>query len=39
LVKLLRKDAESMTGGKVSLGDEPKEVADGIEAHIMAKRF
>lgn len=38
LVKLLTEDVEGLTGGKVGLGDDPKEAADGIEAHIMKKR-
>lgn len=38
LVKLLTEDVENLTGGKVALGDDPKEVADGIESHILAKR-
>lgn len=38
LVKLLTEDVEGMTGGKVALGDDPVEVANGIEAHINAKR-
>ncbi len=38
LVKLLTEDVEAMTGGKVALGDDPKQVADGIEEHIMKKR-
>jgi len=38
LVKLLTEDLEEITGGKVLLGDEPKEVADKIESHILEKR-
>ena len=38
LVKLLTEDAEGVTGGKIALGDDPKEVADNIEAHIIKKR-
>ena len=38
LVKLLTEDVETLTGGKVALGDDPIEVAEGIEAHIMKKR-
>jgi len=38
LVKLLTEDVEKMTGGKIALGDDPKQVADGIEAHIISKR-
>ncbi len=38
LVKLLTQDVESLTGGKIALGDDPIEVADGIENHIKQKR-
>lgn len=38
LVKLLTEDVENLTGGKIALGDDPKEVADNIEAHILKKR-
>jgi carbon-monoxide dehydrogenase catalytic subunit len=38
LVKLLTEEVESLTGGKIALGDDPKEVADGIESHIIQKR-
>ncbi|WMJ80950.1 anaerobic carbon-monoxide dehydrogenase catalytic subunit [Clostridium sp. MB40-C1] len=38
LVKLLTEDVESLTGGKVALGDDPIEVANNIEAHIIGKR-
>jgi carbon-monoxide dehydrogenase catalytic subunit len=38
LVKLLTQDVESLTGGKVALGDDPIQVANEIEAHIMTKR-
>lgn len=38
LVKLLTQDVESLTGGKVALGDDPMQVADDIEAHINLKR-
>jgi carbon-monoxide dehydrogenase catalytic subunit len=38
LVKLLTEDLEGLTGGKVALGDDPVEVANNIEAHIIAKR-
>lgn len=38
LVKLLTQDVEGLTGGKVALGDDPVEVANNIEAHILAKR-
>lgn len=38
LVKLLTEDVEKLTGGKIALGDDPSEVADGIEAHILSKR-
>lgn len=38
LVKLLTEDVEDMTGGKVALGEDPIQVANDIEAHIMKKR-
>lgn len=38
LVKLLTEDIESLTGGKIALGDDPKEVAKDIIAHINKKR-
>lgn len=38
LVKLLTEDVEGLTGGKIALGDDPREVADNIEAHIISKR-
>ncbi|MFL0250716.1 anaerobic carbon-monoxide dehydrogenase catalytic subunit [Clostridium neuense] len=38
LVDLLTSKAEDVTGGKIALGDDPKEVSNNIEAHIMAKR-
>lgn len=38
LVKLLTEDVESLTGGKVAVGDDPVEAANSIEAHIMKKR-
>lgn len=38
LVKLLTEDVEALTGGKVALGDDPIQVAEGIEAHILKKR-
>jgi carbon-monoxide dehydrogenase catalytic subunit len=38
LVKLLTEDVEGITGGKVALGDDPIQVAEGIEAHILKKR-
>jgi carbon-monoxide dehydrogenase catalytic subunit len=38
LVKLLTQDIEGLTGGKVALGDNPIEVADKIESHIISKR-
>ncbi len=38
LVKLLTKDVESLTGGKIALGDDPIAVANNIEAHIISKR-
>jgi carbon-monoxide dehydrogenase catalytic subunit len=38
LVKLMTEDVEGLTGGKVGLGDDPIQAADGIEAHILKKR-
>jgi anaerobic carbon-monoxide dehydrogenase catalytic subunit len=38
LVKLLTEDIETLTGGKVALGDDPVQVAKDIEAHILSKR-
>lgn len=38
LVQLLTNDVESLTGGKVALGDDPIQVAREIEAHIERKR-
>lgn len=38
LVELLTKTAEDIVGGKIALGDDPVEVANNIEAHIMKKR-
>jgi carbon-monoxide dehydrogenase catalytic subunit len=38
LVELLTEKAEDVTGGRITLGDNPKEVADNIEAHIIKKR-
>ncbi len=38
LVKLMTEDVEGLTGGKVALGDDPVEVANNIEAHIISKR-
>lgn len=38
LVKLMTEDVEGLTGGKVALGDDPKEAAEKIEAHINSKR-
>jgi len=38
LVKLLTEDVEGLTGGKIALGDDPVEVANHIEAHIVSKR-
>ncbi len=38
LVKLLTQDVEGLTGGKIALGDDPVEVANNIESHILAKR-
>ncbi len=38
LVKLLTEDVESLTGGKIALGDDPIQVAKDIEKHINNKR-
>ncbi|MGM0493719.1 MAG: anaerobic carbon-monoxide dehydrogenase catalytic subunit [Armatimonadota bacterium] len=37
-VKLLTEDLEDITGGKVAIGEDPVEVAEGIAAHIDKKR-
>lgn len=38
LVELLTEKAKEVTGGNIALGDDPAEVANNIEAHIIAKR-
>ncbi|WP_312694299.1 anaerobic carbon-monoxide dehydrogenase catalytic subunit [Caproiciproducens sp.] len=38
LVKLLTEDIETLTGGKVALGEDPVLAANDIEAHILSKR-
>lgn len=38
LVKLLTEDLEGLTGGKLALGSDPVEVAEGILGHIRTKR-
>ncbi len=38
LVQLLTEKVEEVTGGKVALGDDPVQVANDIEAHIIKKR-
>lgn len=38
VVKLLTEDVEGLTGGKLAVGDDPKDIADGIEDHINKKR-
>lgn len=38
LVKLLTEDVETLTGGKVALGDDPVQAAKDIEEHILKKR-
>lgn len=38
LVKLVTIDVENLTGGKIALGDDPIQVANDIEAHILKKR-
>jgi carbon-monoxide dehydrogenase catalytic subunit len=39
LVQLLTNDVENVTGGKVAVGDDPVEIANGIEEHIIKKRI
>ena len=38
LVKLLTEDVETLTGGKIALGDDPVQAAKDIKAHILEKR-
>ena len=38
LVKLLTEDIEGLIGGKIAVGDDPIEIVDGIENHILKKR-
>jgi len=38
VVKLLTEEVEGLTGGKIAVGDDPVEAANGIEEHIMKKR-
>jgi carbon-monoxide dehydrogenase catalytic subunit len=38
LVKLLTEEVEKLTGGKIALGDDPQQVAEDIEKHIIAQR-
>ncbi|NLM73723.1 MAG: anaerobic carbon-monoxide dehydrogenase catalytic subunit [Clostridiaceae bacterium] len=38
LVKLLTEDVENITGGKITVGDDPVQAAKDIEAHIIKKR-
>ncbi|MFL0198613.1 anaerobic carbon-monoxide dehydrogenase catalytic subunit [Clostridium sp. WILCCON 0269] len=38
LVELLTEKVENVTGGKIALGDDPVEVANNIESHIIKKR-
>lgn len=38
LIELLTEKAKDVTGGNIALGDNPVEVANNIEAHIIAKR-
>jgi carbon-monoxide dehydrogenase catalytic subunit len=38
VVKLLTEDIEGLLGSKLALGDDPVAIADGIAAHIDAKR-
>lgn len=39
LVKLLTQDVESLTGGKIAIGDDPVLAAKDIKAHILKKRL
>jgi carbon-monoxide dehydrogenase catalytic subunit len=38
VVELLTNTVESLTGGKLAVGDDPGQIADGIMAHIQKKR-
>ncbi|MBF0456420.1 MAG: anaerobic carbon-monoxide dehydrogenase catalytic subunit [Nitrospirae bacterium] len=38
VVKLLTEDIENLTGGKIAVGDDPVQIVNGIEDHIMKKR-
>lgn len=38
LIELLTNKAEDVTDGSIALGDDPVEVSNNIEAHIMKKR-
>ncbi|MBF0519157.1 MAG: anaerobic carbon-monoxide dehydrogenase catalytic subunit [Nitrospirae bacterium] len=38
VVKLLTQDVETLTGGKIAVGDDPVQIVNGIEEHIMKKR-
>jgi len=38
VVKLLTEEVEGLTGGKIAVGDDPVEAANGIEEHILMKR-
>ena len=38
VVRLLTEEVEGLTGGKIAVGDDPVQAADGIEEHIMKKR-
>ena len=38
LVKLLTEEVEALTGGKVTVGDDPVQVANDLESHIVMKR-
>jgi len=38
VVKLLTEEVEGLTGGKIAVGDDPVQAANGIEEHIMKKR-
>jgi carbon-monoxide dehydrogenase catalytic subunit len=38
VVQLLTRDVEQLVGGKLAVGDDPVQIADGIEEHIKQKR-
>ncbi len=38
VVQLMTQDVEQLTGGKLAVGNDPKDIAEGIEEHIDKKR-